>query len=87
MLIRGGSQTRLVGKNARTPIEEPSHSGGHVIPDEHRANEHVSRPYREDHYLEKSSEKLYQMLKEGSSQKVWRNAYYLSTSIEEDNMR
>jgi hypothetical protein len=67
MLIRGGSQTRLIGKNVRTPIDEPSHTGGHVIPDEHRANERVSRPYKEDHYLEKSSEKLYQMLKEGES--------------------
>lgn len=27
------------------------------------------------------------MLKTGESNKVWRNAYYLSTSIEEDNMR
>jgi len=62
--IRGGSQTRLIGKNTRS-LDQPSHDGAHVIVDDHRANERLARPYKEDHYLERSSEKLYTMMKEG----------------------
>ena len=35
----------------------------------------------------KSSDKMYSIMKSNQSSKVWRNAYYLSTSIEEDNSR
>lgn len=33
------------------------------------------------------SDKLYSHLKNNNSSKIWRNAYYLSTSIEEDIQR
>ena len=34
-----------------------------------------------------SNDQLYKYLKQNQSGKIWRNAYYLSTSIEEDYKR
>lgn len=88
--IRCGSQTRLEGKITRMTVDQPSHDGGHVIPDEHTQmtkTDYFRQIKTKDHYLDRSSDKLFSMLKEGDMQKVWRNAYFLSTSVEEDTMR
>ena len=51
------------------------------------ASQNQRQPDESSSYVVKPPEQMYRILKANQSSKVWRNAYYLSTSIEDDNFR